>query len=618
MKKILLLVFALLCMFGNAALAEEEPLFIAQEGWEQGFINAQGEWVIAPEYEEVFPFTSAGYAAVVKTPADRLDPFMVIDRQGNVVADLPEWSLDVESSGSVPHEFDIVNAAGNAFVIHKREEPAQYALYLAGTGKLINLDWDYLGPLLGVGAEEDEEAAKDEHSREEKLGIFSLSEWNDSVILQFGMISENWVTHAFVVIDNQGHFLTDRIYFCPEYEDDGYPHRYPDKVTASYLLANDLHFGYHMLNCDGKSILEEDLGDTLWKCSRSFKDGVLTVNDEGKWEEPLLAVYEKLSDKVVLPDGQLISAAERLKQYAPLNPCGIVMHNNWYYNAQGERAACDEVNEKKYTPLTAFGRDGLAWVDLADPDWEWDGWDWDDGDSFLIDTEGRIVLQAILHERLHDQYLEDSTSVPFADGWECIHSAEWKYGYVNPAGEMMFGGFVFDVAEPFHNGLARVQYMDDRYEMLDVYINPEGRVVWAEYGKKEEVQHWLDEGIRFSAKNMTLEEAAEALVGEWKDGPGNEWYPLLFNYREDGMVVHMNGETFRWEMQDYRKDPVEDWEWKCFTVVEKEDDSEESVTEDTISFKSRDKMYWVTEQGAVYPFCRAKPGSLETFIENKR
>ena len=80
----------------------------------------------------------------------------------------------------------------------------------------------------------------------------------------------------------------------------------------------------------------------------------------------------------------------------------------------------------------------------------------------------------------------------------------------------------------------------------------------------------------------------------------------------------MNGETFRWEMQDYRKDPVEDWEWKCFTVVEKEDDSEESVTEDTISFKSRDKMYWVTEQGAVYPFCRAKPGSLETFIENKR
>ena len=49
MKKILLLVFVLLCVFSAAALAEDEPLFIAQEGWKQGFINARGEWVIEPE-----------------------------------------------------------------------------------------------------------------------------------------------------------------------------------------------------------------------------------------------------------------------------------------------------------------------------------------------------------------------------------------------------------------------------------------------------------------------------------------------------------------------------------------------------------------------------------------
>ena len=64
MKKALLLSMLLICLLCTYAFAEDEPLFIAREGWKQGFINQAGEWVIQPEYTRVWPFTDTGYAAV--------------------------------------------------------------------------------------------------------------------------------------------------------------------------------------------------------------------------------------------------------------------------------------------------------------------------------------------------------------------------------------------------------------------------------------------------------------------------------------------------------------------------------------------------------------------------
>ena len=63
-KAIQLLTLILAVLFCVYAAAEEDPLFIAQEGGKQGFINKAGEWVIQPEYTRVWPFTDAGYAAV--------------------------------------------------------------------------------------------------------------------------------------------------------------------------------------------------------------------------------------------------------------------------------------------------------------------------------------------------------------------------------------------------------------------------------------------------------------------------------------------------------------------------------------------------------------------------
>ena len=44
-KAILLLTLILAVFFCVYAAAEEDPLFIAQEGGKQGFINKAGEWV---------------------------------------------------------------------------------------------------------------------------------------------------------------------------------------------------------------------------------------------------------------------------------------------------------------------------------------------------------------------------------------------------------------------------------------------------------------------------------------------------------------------------------------------------------------------------------------------
>ena len=100
MKKVIqLLTLILAVLFCVYAAAEEDPLFIAQEGWKQGVINKNGEWVVQPVYERIWPFTDAGYAVVEpdeeyrSQEVDFYNHFILVDRQGNIAADLPDWRL---------------------------------------------------------------------------------------------------------------------------------------------------------------------------------------------------------------------------------------------------------------------------------------------------------------------------------------------------------------------------------------------------------------------------------------------------------------------------------------------------------------------------------------------
>ncbi len=343
MKKIIQMLFLMLIFavfFCVYAAAEEDPLFIAQEGGKQGFINKAGEWVIRPEYIRVWPFTDAGYAAVETEEPPLISSFRLIDKQSNIVADLPDWQLDTYE---IHYGEERQNAVGGAFLLSSTKEAYRTVLYLADTGAMIELDEALLGATDTFG--------------------YKLVEDDDSMVLLF--------------------------YRKPSY-----------------------HSGYIIMNRQGQKIHE------------GCFDGE--------------------------PDGM------------------------------------------KY-----------------------------DGDYY-------------------GYYIEGSDRIPskLMYGWECDwdYDDETGYSYTKPDGELMYGSYVFDRVEPFCNDLARVKIMDETYTLLDAYIDTDGRIIWAENGKKDEVQRWLDEGTRYSAENITAEEASQILIGEWIGTGGSEIEsdddPII--YRDDG------------------------------------------------------------------------------------
>ena len=585
MKKIVAMMVVLLCVLCSAALAENDALFVAKDGMKQGFINAQGEWVIEPKYEKVWPFTDAGYAAVVETVYDPWayrDTFMLIDKQGNTVAELPEWSLYIARDEI--NEQERACAVENAFVLWAKEED-RYALYLADTGEMIELNQAFLGYELTPGAEE--YAAQKGGYNDTKPRDFCLCEWNDHLVLEFSyhdfhkeirdfeFFTREEIKTAycdgFVILDRQGHKLHEGCF-------DGIPKQVSDfyQIRETYILTGERYrFANNpgkLIDCDGKVILDNLTAQNI------------------RWEEDIQAIISLDSDdKVILPDGQIRPLKDHLKQLASQKVDGMGIYLSWYYNTEGEMIEDWQGEEWRqpdpsieddlgwnYYAMTEFGEDGLAWVDC----W-WLAPTYENHKSRLVAKDGRILMTVNMVSEQHNQHAMYPETPEFEYGWECVYSDDWMYGYINPAGEMMFGGYVFTKAKPFRNGLAHAQFMDDRCELLDVYINPEGKVIWAEYGKKEEVQRWLDEGKVFTIDDLTLEEATKALAGEWDCTGGGEMDPFILY--EDGTGTGMHN-TFTWRLVDNRDGsavPADVEFWKTGADVEEEDlDEEDTDSED--------------------------------------
>ena len=569
------------------AAEENEPLFAARDGMKAGFINAQGEWVIEPKYEKVWPFTDAGYAAVVETVYDpwaNRDSFMLIDKQGNTVAELPDWSLYIATD--FINEQERACAVENAFVVWDVKVD-RYALYLADTGEMIELDQAFLGYELTPGAEE-YAAQESWFSHGTEPYDFCLCEWNDHLVLEFTyndfykeirdyeFFTREEIKTAycgrFVILDRQGHKLHEGSF-------EGKPMQVSDfyQIRDTYILT-----GNKLIDSDGKVILDNLTGKDM------------------RWEEEIQAIALPGAKEVMLPDGQIKPFEEHLKQLASQKADGMGLYSGWYYNAEGEMIE-DWQGEKwrksdpsieddfgwQYMALTVFGEDGLAWVDC----W-WTALTYEITEDRLVDKDGRIFMTANLVPEQHNQYVMYPEASEFEYGWECVYSDDWMFGYINPSGEMMFGGYLFRDAKPFRNGLAYAQFMDDRCELLDVYINPEGKVVWAEYGKKEEVQRWLDEGKVFSVNDLTLEEATKALAGEWDCTGGGEMDPFILY--EDGTGTGVRNNTFTWRLVDNRVGSVvaADVEfWKTGA-----DEEEENLDEEDTDPEDYDEDEWDDEE----------------------
>lgn len=468
MKRILLLTCLLLAVFCTCAAAEDEPLFIAREGWKQGFINREGEWVIPPEYVRVWPFTDAGYAAVEPNETYEsqevsfYNPFILIDKTGKIVTELPEWRLGTDPDPNILEATQ--NAVGGVYVLSSMEsEDRKSALYVVETGELTELNQDFLGYVLSPEAEEDAEWIVQHYYDIKHPSSFILAGWNDRIVLVFdytdfvkssidGRKYDKQYCFGFVILDRQGRKLHEGCF-------DGYPEG---------LMNPEPECGYTIQ------------GSCLLTSSRTYneqtpvclidRDGNIILSDlpEGSyWDEELQAVCLGKTGEAVLLNGKRISADEYRERRAALNPSGTMADQSGYYDGQ------DTMTE------------------------------WPEQEAF-------------------------------SDGWKCVYDEEnHSYSYINPAGEKMYDTFRFEYAEPFRNGAAHVKVMDKSYAFLDAYLGTDGRVIWAEEGKKKEVQRCLDEGIMYKAEDMSLEEARQNLIGEW-DGGGGEYLHFQSFFYENG------------------------------------------------------------------------------------
>ena len=583
----ILFILLLLCALCSCAGAEEEPLFIAQEGWKQGFINSEGEWVIEPIYTKVWPFTSAGYAAVETEEIPLWSTFKLIDRQGNIVADLPDWRLDYNDS--YVEGFSVQNAVGQAFVLTSVNDMYRSALYLADTGELIELDQSFLEYNLSPGAEINVTYYSGSARTTLPYGFYLL-DWNDRMVLAFKyldfhkglrgsakarVIGDDYCV-GFVILDRNGRKVHDGCFndlpvvISQNQEIREY------RLTSSFLLTG----------CE--------LSQTNVFASLIDRNGNVLMTDlpEGtKWTDDGQALVLPSSEEVILLPGQeRISALEYAKKRAAESPYGLAIFGEEYYTAEGDPVVW--LDPDHYKAKTGFNADGIAWIY---------GYD---GEYQLINTQGTRIA-----EGLQPACFDADGPILNETGWQCVFPLEsGGYGYVDATGTLMYQGFPFHHADPFQNGLAHVQVLDEQYEPLNAYINSSGRVVWAEQGREKDVQQWLDQHEHHTVSDMTIDDAHRALVGEWDCTGGGEFIGEPVIFYEDGTCNTGADHILKWDVIENTAGDEYYWNSPPFALVFGDDEGFETLEEGMgLIFGSTDTFY-LTEYDGGSSYVRVPSG----------
>ena len=176
---------------------------------------------------------------------------------------------------------------------------------------------------------------------------------------------------------------------------------------------------------------------------------------------------------------------------------------------------------------------------------------------------------------------------------------------------MLFGNYPLDRAYPFENGLAEIGILDAQYKLVSAYINLEGKVVWAEDGRKEEIQKMLDEGKRYSVSNMTIEKARQALIGEWYSSYDESEHVIAF-YNE-GTYSDKNEELQHWDILVNMDQDEETMDSSPFVLeLSTEENNNTSSMRYKLLFYNVDQ--YRLDLGDEYTcFDRVEPGYLERF-----
>lgn len=552
----LLCILLLLVGLFSCALAEEnDALFPAKDGWLYGYIHSDGTWAIDPAFTQAYPFQESGLAPVRTRIADLFrneESFRMINRQGETAVLLEDWSLDMEYLG-VNYNIQTPIIAGNANLLVHREKPRRCAIYLSHTGQLLELTPAFLGYEPSYTSQS---LARLPGEEDRRPFVLDIRQWGDRLVVNFSVKEkqlknkriDSEYRSLYILLDADGKKIHEGVFESPDLHD-----YTPAPITAPYLPV-----------VQGETIAFIDRDGQI------VADGLplnARLTDAG---DAIEIKYHKLYQ--LIETGEQLTYPEYAAYRAGKNPSGYAVYENGYVDAQGNPADFACLSGEEFAEPSEFTDEGVARVYLLSQE-----------SDILIDTNGEnLTGESRWYFSVDSEYLQDyrPQDAFFAQPWEPASLDFECMNYLNPQGETLFPGTPLYEADPFCNGLARAVVLAESCKPLEIYLDATGKVVWAEDGREQDVQQWLDSGIVFSPDNLTLEEAKRLIAGEWGLFVScNEGWPIQL--LENGQ---MSQENIRWDLE--AADPsIEEYE---FVLVTYEDD--ETARREGVHFYSADSL----------------------------
>ena len=438
LRRVTILLMALLMVFSAFAGAEEETLFRARD--EQGlwgYINAKGEWVIEPQFYHATDFYKSDYAMVES------GGYGFIDKKGN-------WAVE-------PHDFvDDPYFFGDGFTgwLHILEDPVKQpdggydrgpmGFFDEASGYFSGMrdDWNIylrytesdLIPVSIYDSENDRDLLGYVNRRNGELAIpYMYDPGYDPPLFHDG------VAHVYDYVetdeDETGHFIDEQGNAIQLEE--GLQIRYGTDASCGRILVQDTETGlYGYVDTKGKLVIPAiypecgDFGmDRAWVRFSETESGMID------------------------PDGNEIIRSDRIK-YINIKDaeCGYALI--WFTDKDdgGWITADGRIIDKVSTGAKP-AKENRFWESAEDRYWH------------LTDEEGNI---------LSGKYgLDIPNAVYFFDeGLVCVENEDGLWGFLDEDGREVIP-CQWDDPAWFYGGLAEVQ-KDGKM----AYIDREGKVVW--------------------------------------------------------------------------------------------------------------------------------------------